>query len=266
MKTSLPSIFNRLPATFAILLTVLVTTSTAWGADADVKKAQTVFDASHAEIFSPLKGGPLQYGAFFDRFAENGGAIVNDGPITPKALDGIRTYVIAGPAMDVTRDDIVVLQSFVRSGGNLLVLLHIAPPVARLTESFGIVVSNFVIAEQENIIGDQPQDFKVKRFTSHPLTEGLSSVAVYGSWGLMAEKGSRAEVVASTSDKAWADFNRNRALDEDEPLMSYGVIAVAEYGAGKVVVVADDAPFANKFTEEADNSRLAANIIEWFGK
>jgi len=250
----------------AAFLTLAAFTPGLASAEEAAKGPKTLFDASHTEIFSPVKEGPLHYGYFYKMFSEKGGAGVNEGRVTPRALDGVKTYVIAGPAGEFTRDDIVVLQSFVRSGGNLLVLLHIAPPVARLTESFGIILSNFVVAEQENIIEGEVQDFLVKDFTHHPVTRGLKSVAVYGSWGLMAEIGSRARVLATTSEGSWADLNRNRTREDNEPLMKYGIIAAAEYGSGKVVVVADDAPFANKFIDEADNRRLASNIVEWFSK
>ncbi|MBI5809808.1 MAG: hypothetical protein HZB21_01265, partial [Deltaproteobacteria bacterium] len=87
-----------------------------------------------------------------------------------------------------------------------------------------------------------------------------------GAWGLMAVGGTEigAKVVAETSPKAWADINRNRRRDRGETLGSYGIIAVSRHGKGKVVVVADDAPFANKFIKEADNGILAENILRWF--
>lgn len=226
---------------------------------------RTVFDGSHKEIFSPVSRGELDYSAFADKFSSAGSAVaVNHGRISPQALEGVKTYVIAGPTEEIGPHEMGAIHSFVSRGGNLLVLLHISSPVARLTESFGILVSNFVLAEQSGNIGGEPQDFLVTRFTPHPVTEGLGKIAVYGSWGLMAERNSTE--VANTSDKAWADLNRDRKLDEGEPLASFGIIAVAGYGSGKVVVVADDAPFANRFIGEADNGRLADNIVGWFNK
>lgn len=227
---------------------------------------KTVFDMSHTEIFSPLKNEPLHYSGFYEMIKAGGPVDVNEGLITPATLKGVRTYVIAGPAGELTRDDIVILQSFVRRGGNLLVLLHIAPPVARLTESFGIIVSNFVVSEQENIIQGKSQDFYVHRFAKHPVTKGIKHLAVFGAWGLMADATTGSKVVASTTDKAWADLNRNRTLDEGEPVLDFGIVAVSRFGGGKVVVVADDAPFANQFLDKADNRKFAQNIIDWFNE
>jgi hypothetical protein len=253
-------------ALFAGLLALLVCLAPGARAADEEGRGKTVFDMAHNEIFSPLKDGPLHYSSLYGMFAEGGEVAVNTGPITPSGLDGVGTYVIAGPAGEFTRDDVVVLQSYVRNGGNLLVLMHIAPPVARLVQGFGIVVSNFVVSERENVIEGQSQDFFVTRLAWHPITKGVERIAVFGTWGLMAEGGGGARVVASTSDNAWADVNRNRHYDEGEPVLSFGIAATARYGGGKVVVVADDAPFANEFIDRADNRKFARNIIGWFNE
>lgn len=232
---------------------------------ATAAQATTVFDLSHSEVFSPLKGGPLNYSAFHDFIGQGQRVGVNNGPITAAALKGVRTYIIAGPMQPLAPDEIAALEAFVRAGGNLLVLLHISAPAAQLTGSFGIAVSNFTIGETTGLIDNASQDFVVTRFTNHEVTEGLEKITVWGSWGLMATDG-RAKVVASTSDKAWADIDRNRKLDPGEPVQSFGIVAASELGTGKVVIIADDAPFANRFLDAADNRRLAENIMRWFGR
>lgn len=228
--------------------------------------AHTVFDFSHSEIFSPNATSELDYSTFHEMIKASGvTTAVNTEAITAKRLSGVKTYVIAGPAMDFTDQEGVALKNFVRNGGNLLVLAHIAPTVAPITNMFGVLISNFVVGEQNNTIEGRSQDFLVTKFSEHPVTAGVGKVAVYGSWGLMTEPGKDVapSVVASTSGKAWADLNRNRTWNEGEPLQEFGIIAVSSYGKGKVVIVADDAPFCNKFIGQADNRRLAENIIGW---
>ncbi|MBI1912485.1 MAG: hypothetical protein HYS21_10865 [Deltaproteobacteria bacterium] len=225
--------------------------------------AKVVFDASHSEIFSPVKSGPLNYTEFAGLIKNTGEDIsLNRSPVNKKTLEKVKTYIIAGPAKPFTADEGQALKSFVNDGGNLLILLHISQPVAGITGEFGIIVSNFVISEQANTIKGQSQDFQVVKFANHPVTAGLEKIAVFGTWGLMTEQG--ASVVAQTSDKAWADLNRDRIFEADEPAQVFGIIAVSQHGKGKVVVVADDAPFANQFLGEADNRKLAGNIIKWF--
>jgi len=163
--------------------------------------------------------------------------------------------------VEYSSPEIDKIEKFVKEGGSLLVLLHIAPPLARVTERFGIVLSNAVISETENLIDGKSQDFYARHISPHPVTEGVSSVALYGTWGLLPEKG--AQVVAATGDNAYPDFNRNRVRDEGEPNIKVGVVAVCEFGKGKVVVVADDAPLANAFLSMGDNLKLATNIVSW---
>lgn len=226
----------------------------------DAKKA--VFDLSHSEIFQPS-----EFSSFTEVLKKSGREIsYNKEPITKKSLEKAGIYVMAGPSQAVGPDEILALQGFVNKGGSLLVMMHLSSPVARLTESFGIIVSNFVVGEESDLIKGQAQDFYVTRFDDkHPVTHELKKIALYGTWGLM-PKSPNARVVAGTSEKAWADKNRNRAHDKDEPVLPFGVIGVAEHGKGKVVVIADDAPFIDKFIGEAENRKLAANVINWLKK
>ncbi len=229
------------------------------------KARKTVFDLSHSEIFSPIRAGELDYSSFYSLIRDSGTGVevgVNEGPVTTESLKGVGTYIIAGPARGFSPDEAAALKAFVERGGNLLVLLHISPPVASLTHEFGIIVSNFVICERAGLIGGKPQDFLVTKFAAHPLASGLKGIAVYGTWGLLPVNG--ASPVAMTSKAAWADLDRNREFNEGEPVEEFAIIAVRELGAGKVVVVADDAPFQNRFINDADNRKLAENIIRWF--
>jgi hypothetical protein len=223
----------------------------------------TLFDLAHSEIFSPVKDGPLNYSSFYNAMKQSGEEVgVNKEPVTAARLARVKTYIVAGPVQPFTQDEVLALESFVKKGGNLLVLLHISPAVAQLTNTFGIVVSNFTIAETTGLIDNKSQDFFVTNFGAHPVASGLEKIAVYGTWGLMTNE--PAMTVAATTSKAWADMDRNRKFDKGEPQQEFGIVAVTEFGKGKVVVVADDAPFANKFIGQVDNRRLADNIIRWF--
>jgi len=221
------------------------------------------FDMAHNEIFSPENNGKLHYSTFYKGFKKAGARTsVNHRLVTQEIIKDLDAYVIAGPASPFITPEIMTLQGFVHDGGSLLVLLHIASPVARLTESFGIILSNFVISEKENTIEGKSQDFFVTDLAPSQVTKGLKKIAVFGTWGLMAERNAR--VVARTSPKAWADLNRNRTLEKNEPVQSFGIVAEKKFGSGRIIVVADDAPFANAFIKRGDNAKLAQNIINLF--
>lgn len=226
-------------------------------------QATTLFDLGHAEISSPLKDGSQNYTLFYDIVKLSGEeAGVNREAVTKARLLGVRNYIIAGPIHPLSTEEVAALESFVKEGGNLLVLLHVSPPVAPLTNSFGIAVSNFILAEKNGVIGDRAQDFFITNFNQHPVTSGISKISVYGTWGLQAE--GQATAVAATSSGAWADMNRDRQLSDGEPQQEFGIVAASSHGKGKVVVIADDAPFTNQYIGEADNRRLAENILRWF--
>ena len=223
---------------------------------------EILFDTSHHVIFHPQSDKPLGLKKFVALFeGKNHKVSINDTLLTKKKLEGVSTLILPGSMTSYNLQEQKMIETFVSEGGSLLVLLHIAPPLARVAELFGIILSNMVISEKVNIIDNSSQDFFVKDIKPHRVTRGVNEIALYGTWGLLAE--GNAKVVAFTSDQAWGDLNRNRHLDAGEPIMKVGVVAISEHGKGKVVVVADDAPLANTFLTMGDNMILAKNIIAW---
>jgi len=224
--------------------------------------AEVYFDTSHRVIFHPSSEQHLGLKKFVSLFSEGGNNVeIGDYPLGILDTGAVDVLVLPGSMVPYSEEEIAFIEKFVNKGGRLLVLLHIAPPLARLTERFGIILSNAVISENENLIDGKSQDFLAKDIASHELTKGVSGIALYGSWGLLAE--GPGKVIASTSENAFADFNRNRRLDRGEPKVKMGVVAVSNYGKGKVVVVADDAPLANAFLDIGDNRKFAKNIVSW---
>lgn len=232
---------------------------------ADANAGNVYFDVSHMVIFQPDSDKELGLKRFVSLFEKKGDKVYIETPdFNATAAARPDVIILPGSMTPYSGPEIYRIEKFVKEGGSLLVLLHIAPPLARVTERFGIVLSNAVISEKENLIAGSSQDFYAKDIASHPITNDVSSVALYGTWGLLAEK--EAQIVASTTDRAFPDFNRNRVIDKGEPEIKVGVVAVSEYGKGRVVVVADDAPLANAFLDMGDNLRLARNIISWLSK
>ncbi len=224
-----------------------------------------LFDLSHRVIFHPLSDAPLGLKRFAALFEEKEVKVtVSDGSLTAEILGKYDTLVLPGSMTPYSKGEIEMVRDFVQKGGNLLVLLHIAPPLFEMTKPFGIILSSAVMSEEENLIEKSSQDFYAKAITPHSLTAGVKSIALYGTWGLLAER--EAKTLAFTSEKAFGDFNRNRRYDSGEPRTRAGILTVADYGKGKVVVLADDAPFANHFLDMGDNLRLARNLVDWFSK
>ena len=243
------------------LITILLILTLA----AEANAANVYFDVSHRVIFQPGSDKKLGLKNFVSLFENRGDKVHIKAPrFNAPGEARPDLLVLPGSMTEYSAQEIDEIEKFVREGGSLLVLLHIAPPLARVTERFGILLSNAVISETENLIDGKSQDFYSTHISPHPVTEGVSKVALYGTWGLLPEKGAR--VVAASSDNAYPDFNRNRVRDENEPIIKVGFVAVSEFGKGKVVVVADDAPLANAFLGMGDNLKLAKNIVSWLTK
>ncbi|MEK9137929.1 MAG: DUF4350 domain-containing protein [Bacteroidota bacterium] len=224
-----------------------------------------LFDRAHGELFGPTGSHPLDCSTFASLFKEEGYVIkTQDRAITPDALRGVSVLIISGAFKDLAVSEVDVIERYVRGGGNVIVLLHVSSPVARLTERFGIIVSNATVYEtdKEAQIDEKPYNFFVSRFHSHPIVSGVKRMAVYGSWALMCE-GKNARLLAMTSPKAYADITGNKKLDPEDPIQAFGIVASSETDAGKVLVVADDTVLSNGFITEVDNIRLARNIVRW---
>ena len=228
------------------------------------KAPKALFDMGHGEIFPPNDGKPSSYTGFYYQFYSNGYDVGSlDSPITKEVLSGAKVLVAAGPMRDFSVEEITSIKDFVRKGGNLLILVHIFPPVNALAQEFGISVSSNITAEAKNVINSSSQDFFIMDFEEHPITLGIKKVAVYGTWSVISNE--PAKTVAWTSDSAWPDIIKNKIFDPDiENREKLGIIAVAEYGRGKVLVLADDAIFIERFMNDGDNRRFGENIIKWF--
>ena len=58
------------------------------------------------------------------------------------------------------------------------------------------------------------------------------------------------------------DGNGDNAFDTSDPQPPYGVVGVATIGSGRVVVLGDDAIFANIAIDTNDNAKFLDNLLE----
>jgi len=232
------------------------------GGNLSAKDLVAVFDMNHKEIFSPSPQGKLRYTNFYQMFEAAGFRNrMNNQEITADSLKDVNTLVLYGPMVPLLGSELQAVEQFVKGGGNLLVQLHIAAPAMNLTEKFYILATNGIILDEANKLG-QATDFYVPEIKAHPLTKDIKRLAVFGSWGLLSLQG--AQTIAATSNKAWMEQNGNKTRDSFEEARSYGIVAINDKIGGKVVVIADDAPFLDNFIGEANNREFARNLILWF--
>lgn len=221
-----------------------------------------LFDESHRQQFTVGKNGPLDLSELAALY-EGEGFLVQSrtGSLTPDALSAVAVLVISGPFLPLSDDEVNAVMQFVENGGALAMMLHIAPPLGDLLHRLEVDFTNGTLREVQQVIGGNPLDFKVSDLAGHPVTLGLESFSLYGSWAL---RGTAPHVnsLAQTSKHGWVDLDRDNRPSQADAMQPFTVMVAGELGQGRYVVVGDDAVFQNRYLDEA-NRQLARQMLEW---
>jgi len=246
--------------TFCILL---ITALTASCRRPPLPPPVVIFDQAHDQRFLIENNGVLDLSKLAGIFKKQGFEVKSSRtPLRKQLLTNVSTLIISGPFKEINHQEISALQEFLHAGGQLVIMLHIAPPVDSLLKNIGVAVSNGVVHEQKNIIApdDKDTDFYVTDLAPHPLTKGLARVNLYGAWALNTRLA--ANVIAKTSPSAWIDLNHDRRLDKGDAMQAFSEIVTGQLGHGRFIVFADDAIFQNRFLT-GPNEVLATNMAKW---
>lgn len=230
---------------------------------ASVPKGRIVFDMGHGEVFGADDTSELGQSEAIARMrAARYEVVVNPDTITAEDLEGASGLVIAGPMMPLKDEEYEVITSFVENGGTVLLTIHVPFPVLAVPAHWGAPVGTEILMSQTPAIdAGQPSVFFADAVAQSPLTEGVSQVLVVSGWPVALVDGS--QPLVSTRADTWLSpaGDQQPTPAPDAVFGSYGVIAVTEFGRGRVVVSGDDAIFANLAINEGDNARLLDNII-----
>jgi hypothetical protein len=221
-----------------------------------------LFDQGHGQRFVVEKDGPLDLSQFVSIMKAEGFDVkVGTSPFSAESLAGVSALVISGPFTVLRPEETEALLAFIANGGHLALMLHIPSPVADLVHRLDVDFTNYVLSEQENVIGDDPRNFRVKNLVSHPLFAALDGFSLYGGWALM-NTGKGARIIASTSEKGWVDLDGDGKLTKWDAIQAFGIVVEGNRGGGRFLVFGDDAIFQNKFLDE-QNRQLARNLATW---
>ncbi len=221
-----------------------------------------LFDESHGQQFLVGKSGPLDLSELATLYQKNGFVVAShSGPLTKEILSTADVLVLSGPFMPLTKSELGAVIDFVDAGGGLAVMLHIAPPVRDLLHRLEVDFTNGTLREMNQVIDGNHLNFKVTVLADHPITKGLQSFSIYGSWALRGTA-PQASILAETSPHGWVDLNRDNQLSDVDAIQSFGVMVAGESGQGRYVVLGDDAIFQNRFLDEA-NRKLALQLVDW---
>jgi hypothetical protein len=211
------------------------------------KSIRVLFDLSHIEQFS-FWGG---YSDLSEEFENRGYALYqlgltqhDDIEITYDLLEHFDVLALPNPQISggyLTQSEILSVSSFVEKGGGLLVLGGSYPvsdgqyPVKDLISKFGIEYK-IPIARLGSYVTD---------LRDHPVMDNVDTL--YLALGPDALKiiNSSANGIAYSSGKP--------------------VIAVSEYGQGRVAVVSAEHTFTDDIARE-DNLKMALNLFQWLSE
>jgi hypothetical protein len=219
-------------------------------------------DQSHDQRFLVEKNEPLHLSGFAAVMKAEGFTVrTGSTSLSDETLMDVDVLAISGPFKEINPQEADAVIRFLERGGKLAVMIHIGPPFAELFRRIDVDFTNFVLGEQENIIDGDPKNFQVKKLADHPLFAGLTHFSLYGGWALV-NTAENSRIIASTSPKAWVDFNGDKILSKGDIVQEFGVVVAGKLGAGRFVVFGDDAVFQNKFLDDS-NRQLAINLARW---
>ena len=221
-----------------------------------------LFDESHAQQFLIGKSGPLDLSELAKSYRDLGYEVQSAREkLTSEALAAVDVLIISGAFMPLHKDELRAVMDFIKGGGGLAVLLHIAPPVGDLLHELDVDFTNGTLRETNGVIDGNPLDFWVSSLQPHPVTDGLSGFSIYGAWALLSTA-SHVKIVAETGERSWVDLDRNNRLSNYDVMQKFGVMAAGELGQGRYVILGDDAVFQNRFYD-SDNRALSTSILKW---
>lgn len=101
--------------------------------------------------------------------------VLNDRPVP----DDARVVVVAGPRSDLLTTELLALDTYLRRGGSVLILLDPgdAPGLAAFLRRYGVVVGDDIVLDPENRLfaGDLLTMVVRERAAGHPVSAGLRS-------------------------------------------------------------------------------------------
>ncbi|MBI2005522.1 MAG: hypothetical protein HYS80_02045 [Candidatus Aenigmarchaeota archaeon] len=207
------------------------------------------FDLGHSPKYSPF----VDYSRFASLFRDSESWISSiNGSI--ENLVGIDVLIVISPNATYTQDEMEILAKAVKNGMTLILLgeKESASSLNELSVNTGILLNdekvydltNYWLFYRNPVLGE---------FVEHNLTVDLERVVTHDVCSLTVVK--PADVVVHTKETA------SSSLRVEKGRLS--VVAIAEIGDGKVLVICDTNIFTNKNIELFDNLVFARNIVNW---
>jgi uncharacterized membrane protein len=239
------------------------------------KVARVLFDEYHSEAWSisPEVARAMQPDAPFDSSYHKAALELSqrdfivernaDGPLTADALNNADVLVIAHPSdrkwehttstnsPSLSSAEIDAIRDFVRDGGGLVVVGETEQDkygnnLNELIAAFGIHIENATVFDYTDNV-NVPSYILANGDANDPLLVQARKICFYRAGVLSTNDGAR--IVLHTSEHAQPPND--------------GLMAIATYGMGRVVVLTDSDWLGDEFICEFDHQQLWRNIIYW---
>jgi hypothetical protein len=228
------------------------------------KRGTIIFDMAHSEVFGPQDTSELGQSRAVERMRAAGYSVkVTTDKITKETLtEDVVAVFLPGPMVPLMDQERTVLDDFVRRGGTMIMTVHVPFPILGTPARYGLPVGTGVMIDPQ--AQNDPGIWATQVIKKDPVTEGVKRLSVVSGWPVSTSASEIADprIVVEAPKGVVVDGNNDQAFDGQDPQPPYGVVGVATIGSGRVVVLGDDAIFANIAIDTNDNAKFLDNLLE----
>jgi hypothetical protein len=183
-------------------------------------------------------------------------------PLSLDLLKGFDAVMLYHPYALFTDSDKNVLEKFVKDGGGLIICgEHDIGWDDASRISYNGFSSTFGVAFTSNAV-DDPTDKKgcyctpvIHNLLEHPLTVGVDQIVMYKPCALL--------VSGNAVAIAWGDDDTTTIGADVIQGENVIVVAAAEYGKGRIIILGSNTPFLDSFINLPNNQEFSINCFQW---
>lgn len=169
-----------------------------------------------------------------------------------------RTLMIVNPTNSFTKAESTQILAFMHSGGKVVVADDFGNADSLLNDiGSPITIDPVLLCQYENYYVNQT--FPIITNISSPYAQNVRQLVLNHPASLNVT--GDVEVLASSSDRSWLDYNGNLLLDSNEQMGTYPVAARTTYAGGELIVISDPDIFVNSMLDKGDNAAFMSDVF-----
>jgi hypothetical protein len=190
--------------------------------------------------------------------------------------DNSAVLVLAAPRVPLLAGELQLIQSYLKRGGNLLLLTDPDNTYLQsIEQQLGIIkLPGTLIDNGGKLYGiDDPHFALVSQYPRHTITQGLQSMTVYPTAAALAftkNTDFQAVPILFSGEQTWTDANDNNRFDP-QSVEKYGSLPLAyaltrelpNKPQQRIVVVGDGDFLSNTFVGNVGNQEMGLRLFNW---